>query len=170
VTSTRIADALDAVDPEARERLLGDDRDDEQDEDRDDGTGADAAGRGRGPDRSGSDGPDDRRLRWRTTGGGHSWVSDRPDRHATPVYLHRLTAVAWGILRDSDPDDPVAEDRLTDALADPRDVHHEVPDSWIGADEPTPSGSIPWLDTEATLSAETRTDHSRRHLTQARHD
>jgi len=86
-------------------------------------------------DRVDDDHEADRRVRFRATGEGYAYVTDRPAREERPAYLHRLTAVAWGIL---------------DGLDDPRHVHHETP--------------IPWLNTEENLTAESPENHAEHHL------
>lgn len=77
----------------------------------------------------------DRALRFRSTGEGYEYVSDRTPHDEggeRPVYIHRLNAVAWGLL---------------DGLDDPRHVHHRT--------------SIPWLNTEDNLEAIDPSDHAR---------
>lgn len=91
----------------------------------------------------------DARLRFRATGLGHSYVTDRDPREGErTVYLHRLAAVAWGVL---------------DGLDDDRHVHHEVPEEWTD-DHDREDVGIPWLTTEDVLVAETPTEHSEIHL------
>jgi len=78
------------------------------------------------------------RVFFRATGEGYAYVAaSRPqDGRERPVYLHRLAAVAWGVL---------------DGLDDPRHVHHC---EW----------SIPWLNVEENLEAETPDEHALYHL------
>jgi hypothetical protein len=89
------------------------------------------------------------RVRYRMTGGGHAYVTDTDPHSATerPVYIHRLAAVAWGVL---------------DGLDDPRHVHHDLSE-WAGADAPETAG-VPWLTAETVLEAELPTDHARHHF------
>lgn len=85
----------------------------------------------------------------RTTGIGYEYVSeDAPGRGERPVYVHRLAAVAWGLL---------------DGLGDGDHVHHTVPETWLD-DVDTRDAGIPWLTTEDTLSAEPPADHARHHI------
>ena len=75
---------------------------------------------------------------FRATGEGYAYVAATTphDGRERPVYLHRLAAVAWGVL---------------DGLDDPRHVHHS---EW----------SIPWLNVEENLAAEEPDDHALYHL------
>jgi len=78
------------------------------------------------------------RVRFRSTGGGYAYVAETTP-HAgreRPVYLHRLAAVAWGIL---------------DGLDDARHVHHC-------------EHSVPLLNVEDNLAAEKPEDHYAHHL------
>jgi hypothetical protein len=94
--------------------------------------------------------PEDRDVRWYATGDGHQYVAEFPSRDGRerPVYLHRLAAVAWGVI---------------DSLADPREVHHNVPAEWREERDPGRSG-IPWLDMEEVLEAVDPAEHSRHHF------
>jgi len=84
------------------------------------------------------------------TGLGYEYVAEhaRRDARERPVYVHRLAAVAWGIL---------------DGLDDEREVHHEVPEAWRSVDGPDDAG-IPWLQAEHCLIAEQPAEHARRHI------
>ena len=83
------------------------------------------------------------------TGLGHEYVAEnRRGSRERPVYVHRLAAVAWGIL---------------DGLDDEREVHHEVPEAWRSVDD-TEDAGIPWLQAEACLSAHEPAEHARRHI------
>lgn len=87
-------------------------------------------------DEAAEDDREDSALRFRATGEGYEYVTDvRPEEGERPVYIHRLTAVAWDVI---------------DGLDDPRHVHHEV--------------SVPWFNTEENLSAELPDDHARYHI------
>lgn len=89
------------------------------------------------------------RVRYRMTGGGHAYVTDTDPHSATerPVYIHRLAAVAWGVL---------------DGLDDPRHVHHDLTE-WVGDDAPETAG-VPWLTAESVLTAERPDHHARMHF------
>ena len=85
----------------------------------------------------------------RATGLGYEYVADaRRAADERPVYLHRLAAVAWGLL---------------DGLDDGRHVHHAVPEEWLD-ERDTRAAGIPWLTTEATLVAEDPPDHAAHHF------
>jgi len=91
----------------------------------------------------------DREVRLRLTGGGHAYVTDC-DPHSgeeRPVYVHRLAAVAWGLL---------------DGLDDPRHVHHDLSD-WT-SEEAAERAGVPWLNAESVLTAELPDDHARHHF------
>lgn len=91
---------------------------------------------------------DDEPLSIESTGLGHEYVSETGPRDGErPVYIHRLAAVAWGLL---------------DGLDDPRHVHHAVPVEWLD-DADTRAAGIPWLTTESTLIAEDPSEHAPRH-------
>lgn len=77
-------------------------------------------------------------VRFRATGEGYAYVTDTTPHggRERPVYLHRLAAVAWGVL---------------EGLDDPRHVHHC-------------ERSIPWLNVEENLAAEAPEDHYLYHL------
>ena len=86
------------------------------------------------------DAPDQRDLdplRFSDTGEGYQYVADTSPHEGVerPVYLHRLAAVAWGIL---------------DSLADDEHVHHEI--------------LIPWYNVEENLTAVQPDDHRDYHL------
>lgn len=102
-------------------------------------------------DRDEPEGDDDRdgRVRLRQTGGGHAYVTDTDPHSATerPVYVHRLAAVAWGLL---------------DGLDDPHHVHHDL-SGWASDDAPETAG-VPWVNAQPVLEAETPDDHARQHI------
>lgn len=65
--------------------------------------------------------------------------------------IHRLCALAWGVLSDFDDD---------------RDVHHHTPDEHVvdlRADQERPEGDVPWLNVEWALEARERPDHCKYH-------
>lgn len=84
--------------------------------------------------------------RWR------SWevVPGHPDNEGPKdvyEYVHRLAALAWGIL---------------DGIDDPREVHHGVPPDVLG-DDPEPAGGLPFLNVEWALEAVDDVTHFERH-------
>lgn len=84
------------------------------------------------------------------TGGGHDYVSPTSPHDPEgefPMYVHRLTAWAWDVLESPF----FAEDA--------REVHHHVPEAWVG-DDPVPKGGIPWFTAEDHLLAERPDDHA----------
>jgi len=75
------------------------------------------------------------RVRFETRSDGYErWRSWENGQDAY-VYVHRLAAVAWGVLDD---------------LGDDRHVHHKH--------------SIPWLTTEDNIEAREPPDHAQHHL------
>lgn len=72
-------------------------------------------------------------------------VWDRVEQRERYVYLHRLAAVAWGVL---------------DGLGDDRHVHHEVPGPWLDELGAATLG-VPWLTVEGGIEAVEPDEHSR---------
>lgn len=84
--------------------------------------------------------PPVRRVRVRATGEGYEYLTDTDPHSAQerPVYVHRLSAIAWIL------DEAQWRDEGVSALAG-HDVHHEVP--------------VPWLNTEANLELVDALEH-----------
>jgi hypothetical protein len=92
----------------------------------------------------------DARVRLRSTGLGYTYVAESAPRDGeTPVYIHRLAAIAWGTI---------------ESLSDPDHIHHEVPEEWLGDDRDRTDAGIPWLNVEDAIRAEERDDHAKIHF------
>lgn len=93
----------------------------------------------------------------KATGRGHEYVSETtPEEGEEPVYIHRLAAVAWGVI---------------DSLSDPWDIHHEIPEEWllpeeIEAIERGQDGTlgVPWVTIEDGLDDREPESHRYGHI------
>lgn len=87
--------------------------------------------------RAGAQEAESRSLRFRMTGEGYEYATDTDPhtRQERPAYIHRLAALAWGVLEDVD---------------DSRHVHHQT--------------SVPWLNTEDNLEAVEPREHADYHI------
>lgn len=85
-----------------------------------------------------------------TTGDGHEYWAEENSHTGTerPVYVHRLAAVAWGIL---------------DHIWEPEEIHHTLPEEWLD-DRDTRYAGIPWLTAEWAIEAADPTDHALHHF------